>query len=58
MRDPKEREAYRNDHRCTNPEKAGDQYVPAYSWDTPPIEQEVWDRFKADWEAKGHPNTV
>lgn len=58
MRDPKEREAYRNDHRCTNPEKAGDQVVPAYSWDTPPIEQEVWDRFKADWEAKGHPNTV
>lgn len=31
LRDPKERDAYRNDHACTTPEVAGDQLLPVTS---------------------------
>ncbi len=58
LRDPAQRDAYRNDNRCTNPEKAGDQLIPCHHWGEEEIPQSVWDRFKEDWEKKGHPNTV
>ena len=58
LRDPKQRDLYRNDNRCTTPEKAGDQLIPCHHWGEEPIEKEVFKRFQEDWEAKGHPNTV
>lgn len=55
LRDPAQREKYRNDRRCTNKEKAGDQWIPPYSWDCPEIEQEVYDNIRKNWEEKGCP---
>ena len=55
LRDAAQREKYRNDNRCTNKEKAGDQWVPPYSWDCEPIGDEVYAKINEIWEAKGRP---
>ena len=47
-----EREAYRYDTTCTNPEKAGDMYIPSYSQGNPVVPQEVYDGIAAKWQAK------
>jgi predicted dehydrogenase len=50
LRDPAQRDAYRNDHACTNPEVAGDQLIPFWSHEHPEIPDSVYDRVKALWD--------
>jgi predicted dehydrogenase len=45
-----EREFYRNDWACTNPQKAGSQYIPSYSKGVPSVSKEVYDRMAAAWQ--------
>ena len=57
LRDPAVREQYRNDTACTDPKVAGDQLLPTQKGGTPKIEQAVYDRIKAIWNAEGHTNS-
>ena len=43
LRDPSQREAWRNDTQCTDPAVAGAALIPSYSAGNPAIEQEVYD---------------
>lgn len=51
LRNPEERDAYRNDHACTTPEVAGDQLLPSTTHNVT-IPQETFDRIKYLWENK------
>lgn len=51
FRDPKVRETYRNDHRCTDPAVAGDQLIPSYSKGNPEIPAKIYEGWKQKWEA-------
>lgn len=51
FRNPEEREAYRNDHACTNPAVAGEQLLPRSTYSLPPLPDSHYDRVKALWEA-------
>ncbi len=42
MRDPEEREKWRNDTRCTDPKVAGDMFIPGYSKGNPDIPEETY----------------
>ena len=44
LRDPKEREKWRNDTECTDPEVAGDMLVPSYSKGNPDIPDETYQK--------------
>ena len=44
LRNKEERDAYRNDNACTNPEIAGDQLLPVSSYPDPHIPDEVYER--------------
>lgn len=46
------REKYRYDTTCTNPEKAGDRYIPSYSKYDPVIPREIYDEQTAQWKEK------
>lgn len=46
LRNRSERDEYRNDHACTNPEIAGDQLLPVYHTGTLKIPKDVYDRVK------------
>ena len=50
LRNKEEREKWRNDTYCTDPEAAGDQLLPSFSKGNPEIPDEVYDRIKAKWE--------
>lgn len=50
LRDPAQRDAFRNDHACTNPEVAGDQLVPYWSHEHDEIPDSVYDHLKELWE--------
>ena len=50
LRNKEERDAYRNDHACTNPKVAGDQLLPVTSFGEPDIPDEVFDRVRELWE--------
>ena len=52
LRDPAQRDAYRNDHACTTPEVAGDQLLPVTSHPEAleEIPDEVYDRVRRLWE--------
>ncbi len=52
LRDPAEREKWRNDTACTDPKVAGDMLWPTFSKGTPDIPQEVYDAMKAKYEAE------
>ncbi|MCI8852846.1 MAG: Gfo/Idh/MocA family oxidoreductase [Lachnospiraceae bacterium] len=52
FRHPAVREYYRYDNACTNPKKAGEQYVPSYSKGVPPIAPEVYERIAGLWREK------
>lgn len=56
LRDPAQRDAYRNDHACTNPEVAGDQLLPSWSHFAPDIPDSVYDRLKELWEERKNVN--
>ena len=49
LRDPAQREKWRNDTACTDPNVAGDQLLPTMSTGTPQIEPEVYERMYALW---------
>lgn len=51
LRDPAEREKYRNDRACVDPKVAGDQVIPSYSKGNAPVDPGVYDRIRALWEA-------
>lgn len=52
LRDPAQRDAFRNDNACTNPDEAGDQLVPYWSHPHPEIPDSVYDRVKKLWEER------
>ncbi len=47
LRNPEEREAYRNDNACTNPAVCGEDALPSTSHGTPPIPDETYERVRA-----------
>ena len=53
LRNKEERDAYRNDHACTNPDVAGDQLLPIASKKFPRIKDDVYEYVKGLWEAEG-----
>ena len=56
LRNKEERDAWRGDNACTNPDVAGDQLLPVTSFPEmqAPLPEEVYDRVKAIWDEKGH----
>lgn len=50
FRNPLERENYRYDTKCTDPEKAGNMVIPSYSKGNPTIPQDIYDRIAEEWE--------
>ena len=63
LRNPEERDAYRNDHACTTPEVAGDQLLPQTSYkDVPKCTDEMYDKLKKYWQegknANGDPDLI
>ena len=44
LRNPEERDKWRNDTRCTDPAVAGDMLLPSYSKGNPEIPQSTYDR--------------
>ncbi len=51
LRDPAQRDKWRNDTRCTDPAAAGDQLIPSYSKGNPAIPQEIYDSMKKKLDA-------
>ncbi len=57
LRDPAEREKWRNDTACCDPKAAGDQLLPSRVGGNPEIPQEIYDELKkVPWD-KGNPWT-
>ena len=52
LRNKEERDAYRNDHACTNPLVAGDQVVPCSSYPERPLTKEQIEANRAKFEGK------
>jgi hypothetical protein len=52
FRDPAQREGFRNDTACTNPEKAGDMLIPSYSKGNPQIPQSTYDAIAQRWNER------
>lgn len=50
LRDPAQRDEWRDDNGCTTPEVAGDRLLPRSSFGEPDIPDEVYDRVRALWE--------
>lgn len=50
LRNKEERDAYRNDNACTNPEVAGDQLIPINKDGDPEIPDEVFDHVRQLWK--------
>ncbi len=46
LRKPEERDKWRNDTRCTDPEVAGDMLIPGYSKGNPEIPDEIYENHK------------
>ncbi len=46
----KDRDLYRNDRRCTDPEVAGDRLLPSYSLGNPDIAPEIYEATRKKWE--------
>ena len=53
LRDPAEREKWRNDVACTDPAVAGDNLLPTAKGGTPDVPDEVYDRVRKEWESRG-----
>ncbi len=50
LRDPAEREKWRNDTACTDPKVAGDQLLPVWSKGTPDVPTTVYEHIRSIWE--------
>ena len=53
LRDPAEREKWRNDVACTDPAVAGDDLLPTTKGGTPDVPDEVYERVRKEWESRG-----
>ncbi len=53
LRDPAQREKWRNDVACTDPAVAGDALLPTAKGGTPDVPDEVYDRVRKEWESRG-----
>ena len=51
LRDPAQREKWRHDTACTDPNVAGDMLLPTCRGGTPDIPMEVYDKVREHWEA-------
>ncbi len=51
LRDPAQRDRWRNDTACTDPNAAGEMLLPTCRGGTPEIPMEVYDRIREKWEA-------
>ncbi len=49
LRNPEEREAYRNDYACTNPVVAGDALLPLSAHGEPDYDDAVYERVRRLW---------
>ncbi|MGI6772440.1 MAG: hypothetical protein ACOX5C_02820 [Acutalibacteraceae bacterium] len=49
LRDKAQRDKYRHDNACTNPDVAGDDLLPISSFGNPEFPDEVYDRVKQLW---------
>jgi len=52
LRDPEEREKWRNDTQCTDPAVAGDMLIPSYSKGNPVIPDETYEIVRKSYEEK------
>ena len=52
LRNPEEREKWRNDTRCTDPKVAGDMLIPSYSKGTPEIPDSVYDVIREKFDQR------
>ena len=52
LRNASERDAFRNDTRCTDPKAAGDQLLPCFSKGNPEIPASVYESVRRKWEEK------
>lgn len=52
LRSKEERDRYRNDTRCTDPQVAGDMLLPSYSQGTPDVPDAVYDEIRHRWESR------
>ena len=50
LRDPAQRELYRNDTRCCDPKVAGDMLMPLHAGNPEPIPAEVYERLQKKWQ--------
>ncbi len=50
LRDPAQRDKWRSDTACTDPNVAGDQLLPTCKGGTPEIPMEVYEKVRRDWE--------
>ena len=50
LRDPAEREKWRNDVACTDPKVAGDSLLPCFSLGNPNIDPSVYDKQRKMWQ--------
>ena len=50
LRDPAQREKYRNDTRCTDPKVAGTMLIPQTAQQVEEIPMEVYERIQAKWQ--------
>ena len=50
LRNQEERDAFRNDYRCTDPKAAGEQLQPSYSKGNPEVDPAVYEACKQAWE--------
>ena len=57
LRDPAQREQWRNDTACTDPNVAGDMLLPTFSLGTPDIDDGVYAHMKALWDAECQDNS-
>ena len=51
LRNPEERDAYRNDHACTTPSVAGDQLMPITTYPHDPVPAEKYEEVRQKWLA-------
>ena len=51
LRNKEERDAWRNDTRCSFPHIAGDQLIPNNLWGDGEIDEAVFDEVRRRWEA-------
>ncbi|MBQ7638846.1 MAG: hypothetical protein IJS90_08100, partial [Clostridia bacterium] len=51
LRDPAQRDKWRNDTACTDPNAAGDMLLPTCRGGTPDIPAEIYNEVRKKWEA-------